>query len=161
MTSPTEPALPTLYDQDYYLWLQETIAQLGSKQFSRLDRENLIEELESMGRSDKRAIKSLLTRLIEHLLKLAYWTSERSYNQSGWKGEIRTFREQIKDLLQDSPSLNPYVEAIFKDCYQNARSVIIDVTALPADVFPVADFASLEQILDEDWLPTVDRSSLK
>ncbi len=82
----------TPYDQDYHLWLEKTIEQLRSHQFSEMDLENLIEELESMGKSDKRAIESPLTRLLEHLLKYAYWKSEREYNIRGWRGEIRNFR---------------------------------------------------------------------
>jgi hypothetical protein len=143
----------TLYEQDYYLWLQTTIKKLRSGQFSTLDLENLVEELESMSRSDKRALKSLLTRLLEHLLKLAYWKSEQEYNQRGWKGEIRTFRIQIKDLLKDSPSLKPYMTEIFEKCYSNARSIMIDVTGLPSNTFPQSDFATLEQVLDEAWFP--------
>lgn len=63
----------TLYDQDYNLWLQKTIKQLRSRQVENLDCEHLIDELEGMNRSDKRALESLLTRLLEHLLKLIYW----------------------------------------------------------------------------------------
>lgn len=68
MRSP--PKTETLYDQDYYLWLKTTINQLRTGQLSVVDLDNLIEELESMGRSEKRALKSLLIKLFEHLLKL-------------------------------------------------------------------------------------------
>lgn len=73
MTVKTLQSTQALYEQDYHLWLQTTIEQLRQSQFSLVDWENLIEELESMGRSDKRAMINLLTRLLEHLLKLAYW----------------------------------------------------------------------------------------
>jgi hypothetical protein len=153
MTVQTHQFPQTLYEQDYYLWLQTTIEQLRSGQFSVLDLENLIEELASMGRSDRRALENLLTRLLEHLLKLAYWQSEREYNQRGWKGEIRTFRIQLQKLLKESPSLKPYIADVFDECYQNARSVIIDVTGLPSDTFPQSMSASLEQVLDQNWFP--------
>jgi hypothetical protein len=72
----------TLYEQDFYLWIRTTINQLQARQFERVDLENLLEELASMGRSEKRTIKSLLTRLLEHLLKLKYWQAEREKRRS-------------------------------------------------------------------------------
>lgn len=125
MTS-IQPVIQTLYDQDYYLWLRTSINQLRAGQFTSIDLENLIEELESMGRREKRTIKSLLIRLLEHLLKLKYWDMERERNEGHWKGEIRTFRRQIKDELKDSPSLKPYILEIFDECYQQARTEASD-----------------------------------
>ena len=148
-----EPATLTLYDQDYYLWLRTTINQLRAGQFSSVDLDNLLEELESVGRSQKRTVKSLLIRLFEHLLKLTYWDVERERNEGHWKGEIRTFRREIKDELKDSPSLKPYILEIFDECYQDARKEASDRSQLPIETFPVALLGSLEQILDENWFP--------
>ncbi|BBD66778.1 hypothetical protein NIES4072_59460 [Nostoc commune NIES-4072] len=149
-----EPTTQTLYDQDYYLWLRTTINQLRAGQFSSVDLDNLLEELESMGRSQKRTVKSLLIRLFEHLLKLTYWDVERERNEGHWKGEIRTFRREIKDELKDSPSLKPYILEIFDECYQDARKEASDRSQLPIDTFPVTIIGSLEQILDENWFPS-------
>ncbi len=161
MTSPFHALTQTLYEQDYCLWLEKTIEQLRSRQFSGLDLDNLIEELESMGRSDRRAIKSLLTKLLEHLLKLAYWASEREYNANKWKVEIRTFRQQITDLLTDSPSLKPYLAEIFEECYGRARNNVIDLIGLSANTFPIDPVANLDQTLDENWLSIIDFSTDK
>ncbi len=152
MVTSTQPTTQTLYDQDYYLWLRTTINQLRTGQFSSVDLENLLEELETMGRSQKRAIKNLLRKLLVHLLKLKYWDKEREGNQGHWQGEIRTFRIQIKDELKDSPSLKPYILEIFDECYQDARKEASDRSQLPLDIFPLIPIGSLEQILD-DWLP--------
>ena len=59
-----------LYEKDYYLWIEKTISLLENRQFSELDLENLIDEISSMGKSEKRSLESYLTRLLEHLLKL-------------------------------------------------------------------------------------------
>lgn len=150
---PIKLLINKLYKQDYALWLETTIEQLNSRDFSELDLENLLEELEDLGRSDKRALKSLLTRLLEHLLKFVYWHSEREYCQNSWRAEIRTFRIQIKDLLKESPSLNTYLVNIFDQCYNNARAVILDLTGLSASVISENNFISLEKVLDEDWFP--------
>lgn len=149
-----EPRTQTLYNQDYYLWLRTTINQLRASQFSSVDLDNLLEELESMGRSQKRTVKSLLIRLFEHLLKLTYWDVERERNEGHWKGEIRTLRREIKDELKDSPSLKPYILEIFDECYQDARKEASDRSQLPIDTFPVTLLGSLEQILDENWFPS-------
>ncbi|MEH2012598.1 DUF29 domain-containing protein [Nostoc sp.] len=148
-----QPSTQTLYDQDYYLWLRTTINQLRTNQFSSVDLDNLIEELEDMGRSQKRTVKSLLIRLFEHLLKLTYWNVERERNEGHWKGEIRTFRREIKDELKDSPSLKPYILEIFDQCYQDARTEASDRSQLAIDIFPLIPIGSLEQILDENWFP--------
>jgi hypothetical protein len=67
----------SLYDTDYQLWLDQTVARLQAHDFGNLDLEHLIEEIESLGKSDKRAIYSYLLRLCEHLLKVKHWESER------------------------------------------------------------------------------------
>ncbi|MFM6040405.1 MAG: DUF29 domain-containing protein [Sphaerospermopsis kisseleviana] len=155
MVTSTQPKTQTLYDQDYYLWIKTTINQLRTGQFSAVDLENLLEELETMGRSQKRTIKSLLIKLLVHLLQLKYWEQEREQNQGHWKGEIRTFRIQIKDEIKDSPSLKPYILEIFDECYQEARKEVSDRSQLPLDTFPVIPISSLEQILDELTLVSV------
>jgi hypothetical protein len=153
MTLQTRLSTQTLYDQDYYLWLQTTIKQLRSGQVFTLDLENLIEELESMGKSDRRALESLLTRLLEHLLKLTYWQGEREYNQRGWKNEIRNFRLQIKKILKDSPSLKSYLAEVFPECYKDARNLFMDSSGLASEILPQTPIGTLEQVLDENWLP--------
>jgi hypothetical protein len=153
MTAQTQLSLKTLYDQDYYLWLQNTINQLNSGQISNLDLANLIEELASMGKSERRALESLLTRLLEHLLKLAYWEAERDNNQRGWKNEIRNFRLQIKKILKDSPSLNHYLAEVFPECYQDGCNLFSDSSGIPSESICNKPIGTLEQILDENWLP--------
>jgi hypothetical protein len=145
--------IPNLYDSDYQLWLESTINQLRRGDFQAVDWPNLLEELADLGKSERRALKSLLTRLLEHLLKLTYWQSQRDYNQAGWKKEIRNFRLQIADLLADSPSLKSYLREILAKCYLDARNLLIDETKLDASIFPLEVLASLEEILDQNWLP--------
>lgn len=146
--------LKTLYETDFNLWLQETAKLLRQGRLDQLDRENLLEEIEAMGRSEKRAVVSLLTRLFEHLLKLTYWTAEQEYNYRHWRGEILNFRKQIKKELKTSPSLKPYLQEIMDECYQDAREIMAEVSGLPIEIFPDSTIANLEQILDEKWFPS-------
>lgn len=93
----------SLYDCDFLLWTEETAGQLKVKDFENLDLENLIEEIEALGRSEKRELKSRLLVLLEHLLKRLYILMPYEYN--GWERTIREQRIQIELLLDDSPSL--------------------------------------------------------
>jgi hypothetical protein len=102
--------------------------------------------LESIGRREKRSLKSFLIKLLEHLLKLQYWSAERDRNEGHWKGEIRTFRREIQDELTDSPSLQPYVLEVFDECYEKARAEASDRTQLPIETFPAIPIGSLAQI---------------
>ncbi len=141
----------SLYEEDFNLWLSATAEQLRAGSFHEVDIENLIEEIESMGRSERRALESLLTRLIEHLFKLTYWESERSRCLGGWKREIRNFRSSLKKILRDSPSLNPYITEVFEECYQDARLNFIDESGIKE--IPLSPIWTIEQVLNPDWLP--------
>ncbi|WP_049802703.1 DUF29 domain-containing protein [Gloeothece verrucosa] len=143
----------SLYDADYNLWVEETVKQLQAKNYEMIDWDNLIEEVGDLGRSEKRALKSLLTRLFEHLLKVVYWESEREYNLDHWNGEIQNFRIQILELLKTSPSLKPYLIEVFEECYQNAREIMIQKTRLEPKTFPDEAIASVEEVLDKNWFP--------
>ncbi|NJN03907.1 MAG: DUF29 domain-containing protein [Leptolyngbyaceae cyanobacterium SL_1_1] len=141
-----------LYDTDYQLWLDRTVAQLKAQDFSNLDLENLIEEIESLGRSEKHAMSSYLMRLCEHLLKIKYWESERDQCFRGWKLEVRNFRLQIQEELEASPSLNLFLQNIFTKQYRNGRKLFLDASGLSAKLIPEEPDFTLEQALDEDWL---------
>jgi hypothetical protein len=93
----------SLYDHDYLLWTEETVAKLKARDFNQVDIENLIEEIESLGRSEKRELQSRLKTLLEHLLKRMYINMPRYFG--GWENTIRTQRSEIELLLIASPSL--------------------------------------------------------
>jgi hypothetical protein len=143
----------TLYDTDYNLWIIETVKKLGNRDFDSVDWENLIEEVSDLSRRDKKKLKNLLRRLFEHHLKLAYWKSEIKNNKGHWEGEIANFRKQIKDELEDSPSLKPYLREILEECYQDGREIAAKRSQLPLNTFPETAIANLEQVLDENWFP--------
>jgi hypothetical protein len=142
-----------LYDTDYNLWVLETVRKLEKRDLDSLDWDNLIEEVLDLSRRDKRKLESLLMRLIEHLLILRYWESEKERNRGHWQGEIINFRKQIKRILKDSPSLKSYLQDVFEECYQDGRDIASQHSQLAFDIFPETPIASLEQILDENWLP--------
>lgn len=110
--------LYTLYEQDYLQWCEAMVAQLKTGDLTHLDLDHLIEEIESLGKRDRRELKSRLTVLLAHLLKRIYVDSPENLN--GWELTIREQRRQIEDLLDDSPSLKAYVGEIFDRCWERA-----------------------------------------
>lgn len=153
MTANLKIALASLYDVDYQLWLDKTVEKLRAKDFSDLDLENLVEEIESLGKRDKRAISSYLMRLCEHLLKLKYWKTEREQCFRGWDLEVSNFRLQIRAILNDSPSLSSYLDKSFLSEYESARKLFLKASQLDAALIPQKPEFTLVQALDEDWLP--------
>lgn len=99
-----------LYDRDFNLWLESQAIALRDKNLESIDWDNLIEEIESMGKSDRRALKSYFIRLVEHILKVRDWKRERENNLNKWRNEISNFRLEIELILEDSPSLNNFLK---------------------------------------------------
>jgi hypothetical protein len=153
MVAQSKQATQTLYDVDYHLWLLETLRQLEGNALTSLDIEHLIEEIGDLSRREKRRLDSLLTRLLEHLLKLTYWQAALHNNTNHWKREIRNFRKQINRDLRVSPSLRGYLAEQLQELYQDARELAADASGLPLNHFPNRPIADLDTVLDEAWLP--------
>ena len=141
-----------LYEHDFYAWSLDMAAKIRNKQFDVLDIENVAEEIEGLARSDYRELLSRLEVLIGHLLKWQFQPEERS---NSWRGTIREQRRRIKILLKDSPSLKPRFqsEVITKDLYQAAKNVFLDDTELSANLLPINNPYSPEQLLDDEFYP--------
>ena len=145
LSSPTDTV--NLYDRDYYLWLLHTAQLISEGKFSEVDAANLIEEIEDMGRSEKRAIESNLVVVLLHLLKYKYQPEKRT---NSWKSSIREHRRRLRKAFADSPS---YFEEVFDECYQEAREQAADETGLPLDTFPQESIFTPAEALDPNYLP--------
>ena len=108
----------TLYEQDFSLWVKDTVQKLKAKNTENLDWEHLIEEIEGFTRSDRREIKPLLITLFEHALKRRYVPLNECYR--GWELTIKRTQSKLQDILEDSPSLRSYLLEIMPNCYQEA-----------------------------------------
>jgi Domain of unknown function DUF29 len=139
-----------LYEEDFYGWTMEQARLLRTGELSRLDIENIAEELESIGRSDRREIESRLTVLLAHLLK---WRIQLGFRSRSWSATIREQRRRIERLLQESPSLRPVVEQLVPRAYADARDRAAEETGLAETAFPAECPFTAAQILDEDFLP--------
>ena len=136
----------SLYEQDYNLWQEKEIAALKNRDINQLDWENLIIEISEVGKSQKRALKNYTQRLIEHLLKIKYWYSEQERNRDHWIIEVSNFRDNIIDILEDSPSLKNYLQENYDDWYGKSVKRVSRVFTVPEN-----DKIVLSELLSEKY----------
>ena len=136
------------YNTDFYLWTQQQADLLRQGALSALDVDNLIEEIESMGKRDRRAIGSYLRNVIMHLLKWRYQPERRG---TSWQSSINSGRDEIEVLLIESPSLNPQLSTLIADEYRRARKQASLETGLTLTTFPDQCPFTVEQITGDCW----------
>lgn len=141
------------YEDDLFAWTQEQAALLRAHAADAIDWENLAEEIESMGRRDRRELKSRLRVVLLHLLK---WQAQPKLRGASWRKTLLTQRVEIRDLLQQSPSLRREVPGLIREAYADAVKEAIDETGLRADAFPGTCPYAPEDVLDEDHLPATE-----
>lgn len=143
------------YDTDFYAWTQDQGRMLRAGCFSELDLSNLAEEIESIGRSEKRELTNRLVVLLAHMLK---WATQPARRSRSWTNTIREQRDQAELLLRDSPSLRPLLTEIVADAYRLGRRSAIGETNMVAGRFPATCPWDNEQVLNEAFLPEPFRS---
>ncbi|MGB5596688.1 MAG: DUF29 domain-containing protein [Crocosphaera sp.] len=152
MNIETRQTMKELYEEDYVLWIDETVKQLETKNIDNLDWENLLEEIKSLGNEQRHKVDSYLLQLLIHLLLYQYWDSEKEWCQKGWRDEIDNFRLQL-ELLLESKTLENYSKQRLDIIYQKARRKVIRKTELPSQVFPEKCPFTFQEITDFEFLP--------
>ena len=150
---PEPPSQEGAYDRDFYRWTQEQARALEEGRWDALDIENLVDEVESLGKSEKREIRSRLLVILVHLLKWRYQPEQRS---SGWRGTITEQRRRLREVLEDSPSLKRLPGEGLAGEYGLARLKAAGETGLPEEAFPEACPFAIDQILDEGFFPETE-----
>ena len=147
--------LQTLYEQDFYAWVEQTAELLQSHQWDTLDLEHLVEEVVDLGKSQQRALQSALRLVLSHLLKWKYQPERRSRS---WQVTITRERLNLDELLQESPSLQRFLNDAewINTTYQRARQEAIVETGLSEDNFAIACPFSVDEILDLDFYPNAE-----
>ncbi|MBN3908595.1 MAG: DUF29 domain-containing protein [Nostoc sp. NMS1] len=143
-----------LYETDFYTWTQEQVSLLKTQQWNQLDTVNLIEEIETLGRRERQELRNRLGVLLGHLLKWQFQPEKRS---NSWLSTIREQRVQIKLLLQDSPSLKPYLDEVFLTIYELGLALAIRETELGEQVFPEICPYTLGETLNPEFLPNLNQ----
>jgi hypothetical protein len=146
----TTSTRPTTYDSDFYTWTQEQAELLRQGQIARLDLENLAEEIESLGRSERRSVESAVRLLTHHLLK---WERQPEKRTPIWRATLREQRHQIGMLLRDNPSFKSWIPEVLPDGYSRGREAAAEETGLPQAAFPQECPYTWEQLTDRGWLP--------
>ena len=150
MTTELDANRKNLYEADYLKWIETTVEKLRVRDYSSVDWENLIEEIEDMGRSERKSLKSNLIIVLTHLLK---WQYQPEFRSGSWKGSIVEHRRRIRDALKDSPSLKPYLQEVFAECYLDAVELASAETELPVETFPGECPYTAAEVLDSNFLP--------
>lgn len=138
------------YERDFYAWTLESSKLLRQKKFEEIDVENIAEEIESMGKSNKRALVSHFSVLMAHLLKWQFQPARRSRS---WQLTIKHQRLQIRKLLEESPSLQYQISEKLIDAYEEARIIAASETGMEEEVFPPQCPFTLENALDSQFFP--------
>lgn len=142
--------MENLYDTDYSLWVQQQHGLLKAGRFNELDLDNLIEEVEAMGKSEYDRLVSHLRVLLCHLLKWQYQPERRGRS---WEVTIITQRNQAEMVLYDSPSFKHRLPDAIDKGYRRAVNEAIKQTGLPKKTFPVTCPWSYEQFMSDDFRP--------
>jgi predicted nucleic acid-binding Zn-ribbon protein len=138
------------YDRDFYAWVNEQAALLRAGDVSRADVENIAEELERLGRTEKREFVGRLTALLSLLLKARFQPRKRS---ASWKTEIASARGQLLEHLQDNPSLKDKLPEAIASAFRNARRSAMDDAGPEDSALPVACPWAFERMVDEKFWP--------
>ncbi len=143
-------AKPSLYDRDFFAWTREQAGLLRAGRISEIDLENIAEEIESMGKTEKRELSSRLTVLLLHLAK---WRFQPGLRGRSWRLGIESQRLDIADLLDDNPSLRPLLTEILGRAWRRASLEAQKETGFDASTFPSECPWTAEQALDEGFWP--------
>jgi hypothetical protein len=139
-----------LYDRDFHAWAMEQAAKLKAGRLSELDIEHLIEEMESMGATERRETINRLTVLVAHLLK---WKFQPSRRGKSWRLTIEGQRMEVEEVLSMNPSLRPRLPEFFEQAYPRAILKAAQETRLDKRDFPAAPPFTVVEALDPEFWP--------
>ena len=142
--------IKTQYETDFYEWLMCNAKLLRDRKIDEIDFENIAEEIESVGRSERWEVINRLAILIMHLLKWQYQAIRRG---NSWQATISEQRSSIEFALQDSPSLRPKLPEFLERAYRTAIYKAIEETGMNESIFPKICPYTLEQIFDSNFYP--------
>jgi len=135
-----------LYEQDFFAWTQAQADALSRRSVNELDWDNLVEEVESMGRQQRGELQSHLVILLQHLLK---WRHQPARRSRSWSLSIEEQRREIEALIADSPSLRPAMQEIVGRAYRVARLRALRETRLSDATIAAENPFSLAEILED------------
>lgn len=142
--------MTNLYEADYWAWTQQQAEALRKRSGNELDWDLLAQELDALGATEERELRSRYGVLMAHLLKWAYQPDRRSRS---WTNTIADQRDKIAGHFERNPGLKSLDADIFSRAYRDARRQASSETDLDLDLFPASPPFTIEQVKSEDWLP--------
>jgi len=139
-----------LYDTDFYGWTQQQADTLRAGNFASLDLDNLIEEIEDMGKRQKQELRSKLTVLLAHLLK---WRYQPGFRGSSWQATIKEQRIRITDHMMENPSLQSALPETYEKAYRYAVLAAVKETGMDEAAFPAQCPWTFDQAMDDSFWP--------
>ena len=139
-----------LYEQDFYAWANEQAALLRAGRLSEADIEHVAEEIESIGKAEKRELVSRLKVLLLHLLK---WRFQPTMRGTSWRLTVKEQRREVADHLGDNPSLRATLSESLRAAYRLACIIASRETGLAEETFPADCPWSFEQMMADDFWP--------
>ena len=139
-----------LHDVDFYAWTQQQLDLLKIRNWSEIDIDGLIEEIESMAASERRELISRLAVLLAHLLK---WQYQPSFRGRSWQLTLKEQRRRLQRLLRDNPSLRARFADFIDDAYGDAILLAAKETGLDENSFPSDCPYTEKNILDTEFHP--------
>jgi DNA primase len=146
-------SLTSLYERDYYGWIERNVHAIREGRVHEVDWANVAEELEDMGKSERRALRSQLARLMSHLLKWSYQPERRRISEHSWRATIEHARQSVSELLNESPSFKPQLSQLLLQAYRDAVAEAVAQTNLPKRTFPIDCPWTFNQMMAEDFWP--------
>lgn len=140
----------SLYETDFYAWADQQARFLRAGDLSAADIEHIAEEIESMGRSEKRALLSRLAVLLMHLLK---WQFQPNLRGNSWRATIKVQRRELQRLLADNPSLKAKLPELIDTAYEDAILLAARETGLAESAFAAACPWSFTAMMDDGFWP--------
>jgi hypothetical protein len=138
------------YDKDFYAWSLHNAALIREGKLSEVDLENVAEEIESMGKGNKRELISRLSVLLSYLLK---WKFQAGRRGKSWELTIKEQRLKVHSLLDESPSLKHELDKHLSEAYEIALLIAARETGLDEKIFPKSCPFSFKESLKKDFFP--------
>ena len=145
--------VPSLYEADFHAWVEQQADAIRRRDWRALDVDNLVEEVESMGKQLRSELVNRLAVLLAHLAKWQVQTTMRLLHGRSWQLTIVEQRNKLADHMEDNPSLKPYVPQAMQRAWRDARVVAARESGLSRESFPAQCPFTWDDAMREDWLP--------
>jgi len=141
------------HDEDFYGWAMANASLLKQRKYQEADMDMIIEEMETLGRSNKRELINRMGVLMAHLMKWGYQPTLLPLHQKSWKGTIIRQRIDLEDLLSENPSLKSHMQEAMPKAYKYAFAILEEETPLNLKELPVECPYTFEQIMNDEFYP--------